>query len=171
MNPKLKSKLLDRGPAGGLLFEAGLEVTELIKVLEIENRKLKKHSALVTNQLVGPSIFRAKADGPMLRELAVKEALFEFDDHHHAPACAANNWHKQLLPTGRCTCGTAHAAAKQESAIWTGTCRRSQISPSPRLQKVGDNLDFVALNNGIAAQLRIIILALPAPASPAQSWP
>ncbi len=34
------------------------------------------------------------------------------DDLHHAPACPANHWHRQLLVLQHCNCGAAkHAAA------------------------------------------------------------
>lgn len=42
-----------------------------------------------------------------LREIALENGLVTFDEAHHAPACRANNWSRQKLPEGRCTCGAA----------------------------------------------------------------
>lgn len=36
--------------------------------------------------------------------------LVWFDDLHHAPMCPANNWSRQILPTGPCTCGAERDA-------------------------------------------------------------
>jgi len=72
--------------------------------------RLRKLAALAINELTGGTIFDIKVDGAMLRELAIKEGLFELDGLHHAPACPANHFHQMRLPTGRCTCGaTRHA--------------------------------------------------------------
>ena len=43
--------------------------------------------------------------GKELKKLALAEGIVWFDDFHHAPACPANNWSRQQLPTGPCTCG------------------------------------------------------------------
>lgn len=40
-----------------------------------------------------------------LKEIALKNGLVRYDDYHHAPACPANNWSRQRLPEGPCTCG------------------------------------------------------------------
>lgn len=40
-----------------------------------------------------------------LVELALETGLVFYDDFHHAPMCPANNWSRQQLPEGPCTCG------------------------------------------------------------------
>lgn len=81
--------------------------------LRLTVAKLKKLSALAINQMCGPMIFAPEVDGPKLRAAALEHGLFEFDDHHHAPACPANYFHKTQLPSGRCTCGAARAAERR----------------------------------------------------------
>ena len=73
--------------------------------------RLRKLAALAINELNGGTIFDVKVDGALLCELAIKEGLFLLDELHHAPACPANHYHKQRLPTGRCTCGAANHEA------------------------------------------------------------
>ena len=46
-----------------------------------------------------------------IEQAALKDGLFTLDELHHAPACRANRWSGQLLPTGPCTCGARRAVA------------------------------------------------------------
>lgn len=38
-------------------------------------------------------------------EIALREGLVFYDEWHHAPMCRANNWSRQMLPSGPCSCG------------------------------------------------------------------
>ena len=40
-----------------------------------------------------------------IQKIALEQGIVAFDPWHHAPLCRANNWSKQALPTGPCTCG------------------------------------------------------------------
>ncbi len=40
-----------------------------------------------------------------LIDYAISQGLVWYDEWHHAPLCPANNWSKQRLPDGPCTCG------------------------------------------------------------------
>jgi len=39
------------------------------------------------------------------------------DDLHHAPACAANHYHKQRLIFGSCKCGAAYYAQQEAKEL------------------------------------------------------
>jgi hypothetical protein len=41
----------------------------------------------------------------MIKERALRDGVVWYDEWHHAPKCNANNWSKQMLPQGPCTCG------------------------------------------------------------------
>lgn len=49
-----------------------------------------------------------------LETAGIQRGLFDLDDLHHAPACRANRWSGQCLPTGPCTCGAARAASPKQ---------------------------------------------------------
>lgn len=76
-------------------------------------RQLSAHLlGIAINTLMGRrSLFQAEQSpeeiGKVLRDFALSEGLVAFDEWHHAPACHANNWSRQMLPTGPCTCGAA----------------------------------------------------------------
>lgn len=96
------------------------EAAALIAVLQAENARLRgegvmlrRLSALAVNRLCGSPIFAPEVDWERMRNSAVKEGLFVFDDLHHAPACPANHWHKQQLPYAPCSCGALSQARKK----------------------------------------------------------
>lgn len=55
--------------------------------------------------------FTNKQIADAIEQAATKDGLFVLDDLHHAPACRANRWDGQCLPTGPCTCGARRQAA------------------------------------------------------------
>lgn len=48
---------------------------------------------------------RQEATRDELVKVAIEHGLVWYDEWHHAPLCLANNWSKQMLPEGPCTCG------------------------------------------------------------------
>lgn len=44
-----------------------------------------------------------------LIDIALREGIVEYTPWHHAPLCPSNDWSKQRLPEGACTCGAEHA--------------------------------------------------------------
>lgn len=55
----------------------------------------------------GGSLWGIKAGQDDVKTLAIEEGLIWYDDWHHAPTCPANNWGRQRLSEGPCTCGAA----------------------------------------------------------------
>lgn len=39
--------------------------------------------------------------------VALQDGLVEYTPWKHAPACRSNDWSRQMLPEGPCTCGAA----------------------------------------------------------------
>lgn len=37
--------------------------------------------------------------------VAIQQGLVEYTPWHHAPTCKSNDWSRQMLPEGPCTCG------------------------------------------------------------------
>jgi hypothetical protein len=48
---------------------------------------------------------RGEPSRQTLIDAAIQNGLVWYDEWHHAPRCLANNWSKQMLPEGPCTCG------------------------------------------------------------------
>jgi hypothetical protein len=70
--------------------------------------RMRRLAALAIYQFAGPTVFDLLFTGEQLRTAAIKENLYQLDEHHHAPRCPANHFHQKRLPIGRCTCGAIH---------------------------------------------------------------
>lgn len=62
--------------------------------------------------LWGRAVFRPMWGTAWLLEWIERRQVV--DDFHHAPACMANHWCRQVLVFRRCTCGAARASIKTQ---------------------------------------------------------